>query len=293
MFTSPRFPTGLSVEQAKKDAKQFAKNNHSALSKGQNAIAFVHGRSSWSTLIQRIKKPLSLIPGQAPFDNRKHNRALLAIMGNAGSGKTTLMLNSALHLLQSGERVVMISSSEYHAVNSGRIHNESKPSLLKTIITSHPDRFSLIDPENTACVEVMLNGAVLMISEDAMLNNAKNPEFEKLLKASMHTIVCISRLSDLKLSAGNLFDDERVERHLLFTPGADASEGLWWADRNMLKQLSDAMPFRKDVATHTMLVTPTTAMVLEFSLPDGHAPSIPFVPDIIKESGMPDKGVYQ
>jgi hypothetical protein len=46
------FPSGLSLLQAKKDAKKMAKEKNVPLSEAQSLIAMKHSRSSWAQAIK-------------------------------------------------------------------------------------------------------------------------------------------------------------------------------------------------------------------------------------------------
>lgn len=51
-----RLPSGISVIQAKKDAKSLAESKGINRSEALDQIAFLHGRSKWSTLMEQLSK---------------------------------------------------------------------------------------------------------------------------------------------------------------------------------------------------------------------------------------------
>lgn len=87
-----RLPTGISVDQAKKDAKKLAKELDVNLSEAQDAVAQKHSRSSWAAMMNMLNNhhQLSVSLKQSFFTKEvmkfPGHKSLTTVVGQSGSG---------------------------------------------------------------------------------------------------------------------------------------------------------------------------------------------------------------
>lgn len=272
MFNSNRLPTGLTLTQAKKDAKKLAKQNQLTFSESLETFAFLHGRATWATLMQRLNHPLSLIPGQEPFDNKKYNRSLLVIVGMSGSGKTQFQLNSALSLLEQGESVLMITRE---SIDSQQHHPDADALSLKPLIQRFPDKLMVVDPGITPLDEIMLNGRVLMIADNVAWESINHKALSSLIKASMHTVVAAYDLNDLQTCDVLPLKDDHVHCQILLSRNTRLTKKLWWAGPDDINLLTSHLFTKPREFADFLLIEPSKIRILRQHIPELYHMKIP------------------
>lgn len=195
-----KLPTGLSVTQAKKDAKRLAKNSNTSLSQALNQVAHKHGRADWPTLINQLNTQSNLSVTLKQGANRVHkmdfsgSKSLISIIGQSGSGKSVLMLEFAAQFLKSGIPVLYLGADLSEVCHAGLAtkHLATKYENLFTVIpTEIPNKKSDID-------HLLLNGAVLLIDEVAYQS------------ARDESVVFIRKIADLINASMNTFITSQV-----------------------------------------------------------------------------------
>ena len=219
-----KFPSGISVTQAKKDAKKLAKSSELKLSKAQDLIAFKHGRTSWAVLINQLSTQNSLSlhfnKGEQQLNFPKE-KSFTIVEGVSGAGKSVLLIEAASQMIKAGHPVV------YFTCGLSMVHPSDL--ALQAVIQQqkmNPDLFRVYDflDENIDLESFKLNGSILLIDEVAAFFDEYSFDLvNDLLKASMHTIVACQDLRDIDLHLSNdnmstkiiqmlLFDDVKVTK---------------------------------------------------------------------------------
>ena len=204
-----RLPTGVSVVQAKKDAKRLVNNSKIPLSQAQNDVALKHGRADWPTLMNQLKTQSSLLVMlKQSFLNKvslvfPENKSLNIVVGETGSGKSLLLLEFAAQWLQKGFPVVYLGAD----VSKVEVIPEFQHGAIATrnLILKYPDLFTAIPFEpftkDFVLDDLMLNGAIfiaeelpLMMGREMMGINVE--QVQKLLNSSMHSFLGFQSLGD-------------------------------------------------------------------------------------------------
>lgn len=201
------FPSGISVTQAKKDAKKLAKSSELKLSKAQDLIAFKHGRTSWATLINQLSTQNSLSlrfnKGERQLNFPKE-KSFTIVEGFSGTGKSVLLIEAASQMIKAGYPVVYLTCG-LSMVHPSDLAGQA---VIQQGKMNH-DLFCVYDflDENLDLTSFKLNGSILIIDEIAAFFDEYSFDLvNELLKASMHTIVACQDLRDidLYLSNGNM-----------------------------------------------------------------------------------------
>jgi GTPase SAR1 family protein len=190
------FPTGLSVEQVKKDAKKLSKKSKIKLNKCQDILSGIHARMPWSkaiNLIDNIKDASFTLHNNKDEEinlTLNSKKSLTFIFGKPGCGKSTL-LNTIIDQLLQDHKVT------YLTVDRGippkiKKHFNKKYGKKINIIYYHYDFIEKDISINLDDIE--LNGSILVIDEFARMNMAfsKGNDFlkiKRLVDASHHTII--------------------------------------------------------------------------------------------------------
>jgi hypothetical protein len=198
------FPSGISVTQAKKDAKKLAKLSDLQLSEAQNLIAFKHGRTSWAALVNQLstQNSLSLHFNQGEQKlNFPKEKSFTIVEGMPGSGKSVFLIEAAAQMNKAGYPVVYFSSC---------ISMVFPSDLAGQAVIQHqrmnPDLFRVCDfsDEDLDLASFELNGSILIIDEiAAFFDKYSSDLINDLLKASKHTIVACQDVRDIDRHLSN------------------------------------------------------------------------------------------
>lgn len=206
-MTVTTIPTGLSIEQAKKDAKKLAKKLSIPLSEAQNIIAFKHGRSQWHVLMEQLKKQKQLV---AEFTNNTRdkteitfakNKSINVIMGRPGSGKSVLLLELVTQFLEKGFPVMYLGAINPNSISTSNPYDSHDLIAVSNLITKYPESFRVHDCDThkftTEIDALMLNGAILVIEEpQTFINESNEQDVRQFVDSSMHTFIAIQRIED-------------------------------------------------------------------------------------------------
>ena len=215
VMTLQSLPSGISVTQAKKDAKKLSKKLGIPLSEAQNKIAFKHSRSVWAKAISQSKLDhhfqLSFQSGclskSRVIENIEVQESISVILGMPGAGKTVLLLEIASQCLKQGLPVTLLSTNSFDdlAVIPELSIDEEYTHQLKN---EYGDRFTIINPfdskGNLAIDQLSLNGDVLLIDDCdyIFINGIETSEkkdldlqsFRSLIKASRFTFIALQTI---------------------------------------------------------------------------------------------------
>ncbi len=213
-----RFNSGLSLSQARKDAKALAKKNGIKLSEAQNIIAIEHTGMKWSKAIKSLASrqliPTSDVTSAFTFTGStetstlqldhasltfQRNRLLGLIVGSPGAGKSVLALEFIRqHLNNSLPVIYMPGVSESSFIESA---NRSKP--VKTALalhTSSSDKFSILYGRNNRTLsEGSFAKNTLLVIDEYWLQLPIVPEsivWEKLRISNSQMILVGQRVED-------------------------------------------------------------------------------------------------
>ncbi len=296
-----RLPTGVSVIQAKKDAKRLANKSEISLAQAQNEVALKHGRADWPTLMNQLKTQNDLsVTLQQSFLNKvtldfPENKSLNIVVGQSGSGKSLLLLEFAAQWLQKGFPVIYLGAdvanaekipTQFHGAIATRFLSSKYPDLFKTIAISTFDKeFSLDD--------LMLDGAVLIVDEiDLMLDGAfltadeilhmVNTEMNsitvqkmhKLINCSMHTFLGLQVLVEKQEIISNLKNVTDDNTRLIILKGSvpDIYEYTPFEyDRQVMTEEVEQLEQIRNKYTEFLFIEKDSYQKLRFRLSDHHA----------------------
>lgn len=194
-------PIGISVSQAKKDAKKLSKQLEIPLSKAQDKIAFKHNRSTWAESLAQTRQIISLDFKASPLGSQQilfpQQASLSFILGKAGSGKSVLSFEI---MSQLAKRKI---PSTYLSTNIGnRIDIDGAPdwakyqNLLFDLQEKYPQLIQVFDLNSSIDLDdIALHGGVLIVDEAFVV--LKHPNIDELLRASKHTFVVAQSYRDL------------------------------------------------------------------------------------------------
>jgi len=190
--------SGISFEQAKKDAKKAAKKGGIQLSKAQDDLAFAHSRSTWAQAVRQAKMQITFNLHSADKGdytcNLNETASVSLVAGVSGAGKTIFFTSVMSQLLRQGIPVIYMS---YGLPNNRWLDGE----ILHALKTKYPALFNVYDVQHDSNVEsITLNGGVLFVDElEHMTRNTNNnlkaiEQWGDLFSASKHTFVSTQRL---------------------------------------------------------------------------------------------------
>ncbi|MBO1897591.1 ATP-binding protein [Shewanella sp. BF02_Schw] len=198
------FPSGISVTQAKKDAKKLAKSSGLQLSEAQNLTAFKHGRTSWAALVNQLstQNSLSLHFNQGEKKlNFPKEKSFTIVEGVSGSGKSVILIEAAAQMNKAGYPVVYLTC-DLSKVSPSDLAGQAVIQQQKT----NPDLFLVYDflDEDLDLASFWLNGSILIIDEIAAFFEKYSSDLvNDLLKASKHTIVACQEIRDIDRHLSN------------------------------------------------------------------------------------------
>lgn len=193
-------PSGISIRQAKRDAKTLSKTNGVQLSKAQDLIAFKHGRSSWATLINQLATQKSLA---LSFNDHKQilsfpeGKTLSIIEGRVGFGKTVLLIEIASQWVNAGYPIIYLSTgfSQNELLQLKQLSSSSLSQNLLKVLDFNDPKLDL--------VSFKLDGAILLIDEfETLLRVFPSVLINDILKTSLHTIISVQSYENMKTNLG-------------------------------------------------------------------------------------------
>lgn len=185
-----RLPTGLSVRQAKKDAKKLSRKKLIKQSEALDLIAFDNGRASWSDLTHQIKsqsKVCARINSDFSADSvleLPSEKSITVVAGVTATGKSTLLRDLSVQWMGMKHPILYISRYE---------------SDWRNFADSHPTLFRYIDVDNAQSPsdfsDIYLNGSILMIDEFTSLKlDGQLEDIQTLINCSKHTVISTQSL---------------------------------------------------------------------------------------------------
>lgn len=233
-MTVTTLPTGLSVEQAKKDAKKLAQKLSIPLSEAQNIIAFKHGRSQWHVLMEQLKKQKQLV---AEFTNNTRdkteitfakNKSINVILGPPGSGKSVLLLDLVTQFLEKGFPVMYLGAINPNSISTSSPYDGHDLLAISNLLTKYPESFRVHDCDThkftTEIDALMLNGAILVIEEpQTFINESNEQDVRQLIDSSMHTFIVIQRIEDGDLLLKGLKNTYEEDISMMLLKGSEKS----------------------------------------------------------------------
>lgn len=214
-----RLPTGLSFDQAKKDAKALAKSSNVSLSSAQDAIAKKHSRSTWSEITQHVKNHRA---ERIMHDLRRSApescRTLTFLMAPSSSENSTLLCASIDFMLSHKRPVLILVDPRTMDVND-TFCDMFKVGALQKIKSIYKELLQII-PYPPACGlqldDVMLHGAALVVDTPWGEVDTEKDKIMELIRVSKHTIVSRASVHDW---SGRLdeFEMKRVDLSVVFS----------------------------------------------------------------------------
>ena len=195
-------PIGISISQAKKDAKKLAKSKEIPLSQAQDQIAFKHSRSTWAEAMSQSNQSISLDFKESLLGIQKiklpSQASLSLVVGQTGAGKSVLCYEI---MAQLAEQKIPVTYLATH--NGSRITEKNAAdwaeyqNLLFDVQDKYPEFIQVFDLDTDVDLDVIsLRGGVLIVDETFTL--LRHPKLNELFKASKHTFVTAQSLRDLE-----------------------------------------------------------------------------------------------
>lgn len=184
------FPAGISVKQAKKDAKKLSKTSEIPLHQSQDIISFKHSRMKWHDALNAIStaKPESILLHTQSGKEKVIDigvKSLNIVYSKSGSGKSTLANIIA-------EQMLVNNKVTYLNVKNGMCK-----AMEKSFKDEYGDKISFIYFDYNFITKTIdidlksleLNGSVLIIDEFARLHCEENDNLVGLIRASSHCFI--------------------------------------------------------------------------------------------------------
>ena len=195
-----KLPSGITITQAKKDAKKLAEAQSILLSKAQDLIAFQHGRAKWPVLMQQINQQAKI-----SFNNgdnliflppEKYQNTFTLLTGEPGAGKSVLLAEIAAQLVLAGQKVTYLSY-RFPSEKTYMPVDYAERCFVKLSV-DYPDLFNIY---SSALEDLELNGAVLLIDDmDVIQRRYSTEAIIDLLRCSMHSLISCQCFDDLHKS---------------------------------------------------------------------------------------------
>lgn len=280
-------PTGVSVIQAKKDAKRLANKSEISLPQAQNEVALKHGRADWPTLMNQLKTQGALsVDVKQGFLNKvtiefRHNKSLNVLVGQSGSGKSLLLLEFASQWLKKGFPVIYLGAdvnnaekipTQYHGALATRFLISKYPKLFKAIAIRPFDKGISLD-------DLMLDGAILIADElphmvSRGVTGITYEQVQRLINNSMHSFLGFQNLEDVKLFTNDLKNITDDNTKVLLLKGADRTvydNRLFVYDMDFLSSEVKLLEKKRDKFIEFLNVSQNEYQKLRFRLSDHHA----------------------
>ncbi len=218
MNDSARFKSGLSISQARKDAKALSKRNGIKLSEAQNIIAMQHSGMKWSKAIKTLSTlqpiPTDVFTFKFPYQGATENtplplergfiafarnRPVALIVGTPGTGKSVLAMDFAKqHLNNSLPVIYLTGETESSFIASA---NRSKP--IKTALAlkqNYSQNFSILYERNNSLFATMdFSNKTLIIVDEYWLQSPIVPEsslWEKIERSDSKMLLISQKIED-------------------------------------------------------------------------------------------------
>lgn len=275
-----RLPTGISVDQAKKDAKKLAKESDLILAEAQDSVAQKHSRSSWAAMMNMLNNhnQLSASLKQSFFTKEvvkfPGHKSLTTVVGSAGSGKTLLLLEFASQWLKLGVPVVYIGLS-------GEARNQEAPDWMLDVkaasaLSKRYSKLIRFYSWDLTLADLKLDGAVLILDEPTHLLSKNEPSpYMALINTSLHTFIgCrgIDETEPFTTDLKNITDDNL---HFIVLPIHKYYdwERLSLFNQRLIKAVgeSDQLARKANEFTEFLSISKTEVSKLRFRLKDHSA----------------------
>lgn len=274
-----RLPTGISVDQAKKDAKKLAKELDVNLSEAQDAVAQKHSRSSWAAMMNMLNNhhQLSVSLKQSFFTKEAMkfpgHKSLTTVVGQSGSGKTLLLLEFASQWLKLGVPVVYIGLS-------GEERNQEMPDWMLDVKAASALRkrygnLVRFYSWNVTLSDLKLDGAVLILEEPYHLLSKNDPhDYRALINTSLHTFIGCQSIDETKPFTSDLKNISDDNLHFIVLPTHEYDwERLSLFNQRLAEAIgeSDRLERKANEFTEFLSISKTEVGKLRFRLKDHSA----------------------
>lgn len=229
----PFLPSGISVSQAKKDAKKLAQNRCIPLHEAQDKLARKHGRAKWPVLMNQLLKQnhikvRSESAGHLPKESNiatlslsmRGPKSTKVIVGSPLIGASFISAGICESLLRSNVPVVYVTSAS----------EDQCSGYLEALSDRFKSHLSLHRTKDISDLDVIqLDGAVLIIDDISFCDDvSKKSGLERLIHTSMHTVIRVDTLKGVR--SGGL--SQLLEGDVQF---------LMLATSNLSSELEEAM----------------------------------------------------
>ncbi len=143
MSALSKFPTGKSVDQAKKDAKRLSKEKGIRLSDALNRIASENSMECpWNEAMHKLRILASFPQPEGKTFALTEGRPIGVLHGNSGSGKTHLATVWIDHHISGGGSALLFETEGFGLIHAN--NNRSDPTInrLYKLLEHSEDRFS-------------------------------------------------------------------------------------------------------------------------------------------------------
>lgn len=248
-----RLPTGISVEQAKKDAKKLAKETEQTLAEAQDVVAKKNCRSSWPVMMNMLNNHSQLT---VTLNRRLLTKdvikfplpkSLTTVVGMTGSGKTLLLLEFAAQWLKLGIPVVYIGLSDEQL-------NSETPAWMLDLraVSMLKKKYGNLFRDygwNVNPVDLTLDGAVLILEEPSLLLEKNEPhKYRALINASLHTFIGCQEIDGARPLISGLKNISDDNLHYIVLP---IRECVWESMTQFDQRLAEVVLFQDKLIQKT------------------------------------------
>ena len=215
-------PIGISISQAKKDAKKLAKNKDISLSQAQDKIAFQHNRSTWAEQTRQTNQVIKLDFKDSLLGSQHITLPLPAsvnfVVGQSGTGKSVLCYEMMAQIAKQNIPVTYITKGVGRRITSTEApewavyHN-----MLFDVQDKYPSLIHIHDVDVEFNAEsVQLRGGILIVDE--VWNTLKVTGLPELLKASKHTFLVAQVFGGISHLPPEILQPEAMQAFLFTMP---------------------------------------------------------------------------
>lgn len=241
-----RLPTGITVQQAKKDAKFLAKRDGITQSAALDIVANRHGLSNWPPLMQLLNQHSHLQfmlhdDNGAPYTlSIKGTKTLTSIVTTYGGGKTTLLLELIKQLVSKGISVTMLTDM----MDDGITQRFKSEVTLHSLYAAHPDKITIIrsQDKHDNLINTPLRGGVLLIDSLEFVSSWLGKEnIAALMNKSVHTIISCLSIKTIDLFTQKLTAVNYTTEYTILGNGAFPDTNIGYHSKH-IERATDAHP---------------------------------------------------
>lgn len=194
--------SGISFDQAKKDAKKLSNSENIPLNQAQDRIAFHHARSTWAEAVEQSKRKFSYTLPDIEQVLLNEKASFTEVRGASGSGKTSFIFHVIEQFLRQGIRVNLMTYGTGFRMNDERVqsphevHSDCYPKCgLSRMLFEYGSLVNILDIEYAISLDdFTLSGGPLFIDEGfciwrTLKERGLLQNLTELLRASKHTFV--------------------------------------------------------------------------------------------------------